>query len=62
LVKSVSQLCKRAVARFEQALLACELAISVEDVKRELRGCNVADWCALSQPCHGDVLLRIANE
>lgn len=34
---------------------------SVEDVKRELRGKNLACWCPLDQPCHADVLLEIAN-
>lgn len=28
----------------------------------ELRGKNLACWCPLDQPCHADVLLRIANE
>ena len=27
----------------------------------ELRGKNLACWCALDQPCHADVLLDIAN-
>lgn len=31
-------------------------------VRRELRGRNLACWCALDQPCHADVLLRVANE
>src|SRR5690606_13388964 len=26
-----------------------------------LRGKNLACWCALDQPCHADVLLRLAN-
>lgn len=26
-----------------------------------LRGKNLACWCALDQPCHADVLLKIAN-
>lgn len=26
-----------------------------------LRGKNLACWCPLGQPCHGDVLLEIAN-
>lgn len=30
-------------------------------VKKELRGKNLACWCRLDQPCHGDVLLEIAN-
>jgi len=28
----------------------------------ELRGKNLACFCPLDQPCHADVLLRIANE
>jgi hypothetical protein len=41
---------------------------TVEDVKRELRGKNLACWCPLTYPdgrycpCHADVLLEIANE
>lgn len=27
----------------------------------ELRGKNLACWCNPAQPCHADVLLRIAN-
>lgn len=27
-----------------------------------LRGKDLACWCPLDQPCHADVLLRIANE
>lgn len=27
-----------------------------------LRGLNLACWCALDQPCHADVLLKVANE
>jgi hypothetical protein len=32
-----------------------------EEVRRELRGKNLACWCPLDQPCHADVLLEIAN-
>lgn len=28
---------------------------------RELRGHDLACWCPLSQPCHADVLLELAN-
>lgn len=33
-------------------------------VKRlpELRGKNLACWCALDRPCHADVLLALANQ
>ena len=28
---------------------------------KELRGKNLACWCALDQPCHADILLEFAN-
>lgn len=31
------------------------------EIRRELRGKNLACWCPLDQPCHADVLLAIAN-
>ncbi|MBM3253101.1 MAG: DUF4326 domain-containing protein [Candidatus Omnitrophica bacterium] len=30
-------------------------------IKRVLKGKNLACWCPLDQPCHADILLRIAN-
>ena len=30
-------------------------------VKHHLAGKNLACWCPLDQPCHADVLLKIAN-
>ena len=33
----------------------------VSEIRAELRGKNLACWCRLDQPCHGDVLLEIAN-
>jgi len=29
--------------------------------RQELRGKNLACWCKIGDPCHADVLLRIAN-
>lgn len=29
---------------------------------KELRGKNLACWCALDQPCHAGVLLELANK
>lgn len=29
--------------------------------RKELRGKNLACWCALDRPCHADVLLDLAN-
>lgn len=31
------------------------------EVQAELAGKNLACWCPLDQPCHADVLLKIAN-
>jgi hypothetical protein len=31
------------------------------DFLEPLRGKNIACWCPLDEPCHGDVLLRLAN-
>ena len=30
-------------------------------VRRELSGRDLACWCPLDQPCHADVLLKVAN-
>jgi hypothetical protein len=32
-----------------------------EEIRRELRGKNLACFCPLDQPCHADVLLELAN-
>lgn len=32
------------------------------DKVKELRGKNLACWCKLGAPCHGDVLLALAND
>jgi|SRR3990167_892934 len=30
-------------------------------IREELKGKNLVCWCSLNQPCHADILLRIAN-
>lgn len=35
---------------------------TLEDVRRELRGKNLACQCGLDMPCHGDVLMEFAND
>lgn len=35
--------------------------IVYKDLKKELRGKNLACFCPLDQPCHADVLLKLAN-
>ncbi len=52
----------RAVECFESALLAGRLDFTCEDVRNELRGMNLACFCRVGAPCHGDVLIKIANE
>jgi len=32
-----------------------------DQIRRELHGKDLVCWCAPDQPCHADVLLRIAN-
>ncbi len=49
-----------AVAAYRASLLAGDLAISVDDVRRELAGRDLACWCPLDVPCHADVLLEVA--
>lgn len=37
------------------------LKITPGDVRRELAGKDLACWCPAGSPCHGDVLLEVAN-
>lgn len=37
------------------------LDFTVDDVRRELAGKDLACWCPPYRPCHGDVLLKYAN-
>lgn len=32
------------------------------EIRKELKGKNLACWCPLNQPCHADILLKIAND
>jgi hypothetical protein len=50
------------IQAFATALKNGELAIGLSDVRRELRGKNLACWCKLDVACHADVLLALANE
>lgn len=35
--------------------------ISAPEIRKHLRGKNLACWCPPGEPCHADVLLEIAN-
>jgi hypothetical protein len=37
------------------------LGVTIDDVRAELAGHDLACWCPLDQPCHADVLLEVAN-
>ena len=50
-----------AVRRYRDDLLAGRLDVDVDDVRRELRGRNLACYCPLDGPCHADTLLELAN-
>jgi uncharacterized protein DUF4326 len=51
-----------AVERYRADLLAGRLGVSVDDVRRELRGRDLACWCRPDRACHADVLLALAND
>lgn len=51
-----------AVARFRHAVLH-EANISVpslDDIREHLTGRDLACWCPIGSPCHGDVLLELS--
>lgn len=57
---------RQAVASYRANLLRGSLGYTVEDVKRELRGYNLACWCALPAAgetdwCHAATLLWYAS-
>lgn len=57
--------------RFHQPLTIEDVMRRYEDYVRRtpevyrkilsLEGCNVCCWCRVDQPCHGDIVLRLAN-
>lgn len=62
---------RMAVQTFDAALSACmadpyrrpfDIEIrNMADSLDELRGRDLACWCPLDQPCHADILLKLAN-
>ena len=50
-----------AVGAYYLAMLREQLGFTVWDVRAELRGKNLACWCAPGSVCHADVLLIEAN-
>ncbi|HEU5036413.1 MAG TPA: DUF4326 domain-containing protein [Nocardioides sp.] len=52
---------RAAVDAFRADLLADALPYGAADVRRALRGRDLACWCRDDLPCHADVLLEVAN-
>ena len=50
------------VALYRDALVGGALPFTVDDVRRELAGHDLACWCPLDLACHADVLLAVAND
>jgi hypothetical protein len=53
---------EEAVRRYRDDLLAGRLPVTVQDVREQLRGRDLACYCPLDEPCHADVLIELANE
>ncbi|HWO40317.1 MAG TPA: DUF4326 domain-containing protein [Candidatus Eisenbacteria bacterium] len=52
---------KNLLDEFGEYQISPRVKVTVDDIKGELRGKNLACWCKLSEACHADVLLDIAN-
>jgi hypothetical protein len=52
---------KEAVYKFKKLLELPAQESFVKQIKQELKGKNLACWCKLSNPCHAEILLEIAN-
>jgi Domain of unknown function (DUF4326) len=52
---------KNVLDEFEEYQISSRLKVTIDDIRRELRGKNLACWCKSSEVCHADVLLEIAN-
>jgi hypothetical protein len=57
-----------AVARFRDLVARLDVDadpklahFAPDSVRAALQGSNLACWCPLGSPCHGDVLLELAN-
>lgn len=50
-----------AISLFERYLRSAHATALLADARAHLRGVNLACWCPLDEPCHGDVLLRLVN-
>jgi hypothetical protein len=51
----------QSVAMFREALHEGRLQLTVDEVRRKLRGLPLGCFCGLDEACHVDVLVEIAN-
>jgi hypothetical protein len=49
-----------AVQRYRELVHACGQG-TIEAMRTQLRGKNLACWCKPGEPCHADVLLELSN-
>lgn len=56
---------KKVVSMYDYYISTMLFSVGTSDEYREkikeIKGKNLACWCPLDQPCHADVLLKIAN-
>jgi hypothetical protein len=50
-----------AVGLYREALEEGRLRFTIDDVRRELRGSDLACWCPIGAVCHAEVLMELAN-
>ena len=54
---------EQAVAFYKKRMLEYGVQLKWFDgIKRELKGKHLACWCPLTEPCHADILISIAND
>lgn len=51
-----------AVDLFRPRVTSPAFETELNNWRHELRGCDLACWCALDQPRHADVLLELVNK
>jgi hypothetical protein len=51
-----------AVERYRQHIERIKHEFNFEERLSALRGKDLACWCPLDQPCHADILLKLANK
>lgn len=50
-----------AARRYRDLVFLGLAPVSIEQIRTELVGHDLACWCPLDAPCHADVLLELAN-